>query len=354
MDISALDLSQAFASVIYFLVYQLGMALAAPLMLRSELYWVFLCSGLVIAWVTWKFYLVKRTESSKSFFKTYFSKDIWWHPSAKTDYRFYLINAVLMAWITSQFWLTDRTLASWLDMAFGTAPLSGDITSATGPGAAQSGWVAKVVFTLLFFIAYDFGRFVAHSLLHDVPWLWEFHKVHHSAEVLTPITAFRVHPIDLMVMAWVPVLFTGLLTWVTHRWLTSDITFFIFMGFHALVWLFNLVDHLRHWHVWVHYGPRLNNWLISPAHHQLHHSADPEHWGCNRGYELAIWDRLYGTFISPQHIQHPITLGLGDGSDHQWQSAKALFFKPFALLVKPDTSLLHTTRALPNTNQPHQ
>jgi hypothetical protein len=45
MDISALDLSQAFAQVIYFLVYQLGMALAAPLMLRSELYWVYLWSG---------------------------------------------------------------------------------------------------------------------------------------------------------------------------------------------------------------------------------------------------------------------------------------------------------------------
>jgi sterol desaturase/sphingolipid hydroxylase (fatty acid hydroxylase superfamily) len=192
-----------------------------------------------------------------------------------------------------------------------------------------------VNFTIFFFIAYDLGRFVAHSLLHDVPWLWEFHKVHHSAEVLTPITAFRVHPIDLMVMAWVPVLFTGMLSWVTHRWIASDITFFTFMGFHALVWVFNLVEHLRHWHVWVHYGPKLNNWLISPAHHQLHHSANPAHWECNRGYELAIWDRLYGSLKVPELAPtEPLVLGQGDGTDEQWRSASALLFNPFDLLYR--------------------
>lgn len=354
MDISTLDLTQVTGQVIYFLVYQLGMALAAPLILRSELYWMYLCSGLAIAWLAWKLYLVKHTDPSKGFFKTYFSKDIWWHPSAKTDYRFYLVNAVLMAWITSQFWLNDRTLGSWLDVVFGPQTMSGTIDAVTSSDAVQSGWVAKLIFTILFFIAYDFGRFVAHSLLHDVPWLWEFHKVHHSAEVLTPITAFRVHPIDLMVMAWVPVLFTGLLTWVTHRWFANDVGFFTFMGFHAMVWLFNLIDHLRHWHVWVHYGPKLNNWLISPAHHQLHHSANPEHWGCNRGYELAIWDRLYGTFISPQDIQHPITLGLGDGTDAQWRSAKALFLKPFVLVLKPATTQPQVKEAIQETTPPTQ
>lgn len=354
MDISILDLSQAFVQVVYFMVYQLGLALAAPLIWRSELYWVYLCSGLAIAWLFWKLYLVKSAPSgaNASFFKTYFSKDIWWHPSAKTDYRFYLLNAVFMAWITSQFWLTDSTLGGWLDIVFGTQPVSGTAASVTD--TEQSGWMAKAVFTVLFFIAYDFGRFVAHSLLHDVPWLWNFHKVHHSAEVLTPITAFRVHPIDLVVMAWAPLLFTGLLTWVTHRWFASDVGFFAFMGFHAVVWLFNLIDHLRHWHVWVHYGPKLNNWLISPAHHQLHHSANPEHWGCNRGYELAIWDRLYGTFISPQHIQHPITLGLGDGSDDQWRSVNALFLKPFALLMKPSDQQQAPSSAAPSSKLPIQ
>jgi sterol desaturase/sphingolipid hydroxylase (fatty acid hydroxylase superfamily) len=327
MDFSSLDITQVIGQAIYFLVYQLGMAIAAPLILRSDLYWVYLCSGLAIAWLASKLYLLKSAHQTNGFFKTYFSKDIWWHPSAKTDYWYYLVNAVLMAWIASQFWVTDRRLGELLDQVFGEQQIIAD--------AGQSGWMVKVIFTIFFFIAYDLGRFVAHSLLHDVPWLWEFHKVHHSAEVLTPITAFRVHPIDLMVMAWVPVLFTGMLTWVTHRWIASDITFFTFMGFHALVWVFNLVDHLRHWHVWVHYGPKLNNWLISPAHHQLHHSANPAHWGCNRGYELAIWDRLYGSLKVPELAPtQPLILGLGDGTDEQWRSSSALLFNPFGLLYK--------------------
>ncbi len=41
MDISTLDLTQAFGQAIFYLIYQLGMALAAPLILRSELYWVY-------------------------------------------------------------------------------------------------------------------------------------------------------------------------------------------------------------------------------------------------------------------------------------------------------------------------
>ena len=51
-----------------------------------------------------------------------------------------------------------------------------------------------LLYTVLFFVAYDFGRFVAHSALHDVPVLWEFHKPHHTAEVLTPMTAFSAVP----------------------------------------------------------------------------------------------------------------------------------------------------------------
>jgi len=43
-----------------------------------------------------------------------------------------------------------------------------------------------------------------------VPFLWEFHKVHHSANVLTPITAFRVHPVD----TW---LFANMILWSLAR-----------------------------------------------------------------------------------------------------------------------------------------
>ena len=325
MELSWVAISQALHEGVYFVVYQLGLAVAAPLVYNSELYWVFLCSGFAIAWLSWKLYLIQThaPASDSQFIASYFSKAIWWHPSARVDYLFYIVNGLLMAGLMGQFWITDRSVLAWLSPTSPPDVVVGDAIS----------FATRLLFTVLFFIVYDLGRFVAHSLLHDVTWLWEFHKVHHSAQVLTPITASRVHPVDLAVMAWVPALFTGVLTWSFNQWVASEVTVITFMGFHVLVWFFNLVDHLRHWHVWVSYGAQLNQWFISPAHHQLHHSASPEHWGVNRGYELAIWDRLYGTFLPPQAQHHTaqgkvFEFGLGDGTDAQWQSVRALFLKP--------------------------
>ena len=47
----------------------------------------------------------------------------------------------------------------------------------------------------MLFLAYELGYWFNHWLSHKVPLLWEFHKVHHNAEVLTPLTNFRVHPV---------------------------------------------------------------------------------------------------------------------------------------------------------------
>ena len=53
----------------------------------------------------------------------------------------------------------------------------------------------------------DFNRFISHYALHRIPELWEFHKVHHSAEVLNFTTADRVHPFE--------VVFSGLVNGIT-------------------------------------------------------------------------------------------------------------------------------------------
>jgi sterol desaturase/sphingolipid hydroxylase (fatty acid hydroxylase superfamily) len=185
-----------------------------------------------------------------------------------------------------------------------------------------------LLYTVLFFVAYDFGRFVAHSALHDVPVLWEFHKPHHTAEVLTPMTAFRAHPVDLAVMAWGSAITTGVLTWA-FQWLGGPtITAYQFLGMHVLLWGFNLLGNLKHWQLPISYGRVLDRWLISPAHHQLHHSAEARHFGRNRGFELAIWDRLYGTLALPRPGE-VFRMGLGDGSDGSWHRVWKLYCWPF-------------------------
>ena len=294
----------------------------------SFLYWPFLVSTLAIGMLAWRFGYIKERlhngASWKTFSQRFLGKSLWWHPSARLDYRFYLVNAVLFPLLLGPFFFGENAVSRVLD----------GLTGLAAGGAGNSGIATKVAYTLLFFIAYDFGRFVAHSLLHDVPWLWEFHKVHHSAEVLTPMTSFRAHPIDLAVMAWAPAVTTGILAWMFHRFVDNSVGFYTFLGLHILFWIGNLVGNLRHWQVWLSYGQTLNRWLISPAHHRLHHSAEPRHWGCNRGFELAVWDRLYGTLYVPSNQPETFRMGLGDETDGRWRSVARLYLWPFGLLFK--------------------
>jgi sterol desaturase/sphingolipid hydroxylase (fatty acid hydroxylase superfamily) len=308
----------------YSLTFHATVAVLRPLLTflhrDSYLYWPFLVSTLLIGMLAWRCTRARGDLDPgkpiwKTFFSRYLGRGLWWHPSARLDYRFYFINAILFPLLIGPLLFSSDTLARALDAWLGIPPT----LSSPPPGF----WM-MALYTLLFFIAYDFGRFVAHSLLHDVPWLWEFHRVHHSAEVLTPMTSFRVHPVDAALMALVPALTTGLLTWLFHHTLAPGITFITFLGIHIIIWVSNLVGNLRHWHVWLSYGPTLNRWLIRPAHYQLHHSCEERHMGCNRGFELAVWDRLYVPPAAPEQFR----MGLNDGSDGRWRTVWQLYWWP--------------------------
>lgn len=315
---------------VYKVTFNLTVAILAPLKQTSELHWIFLLSTIMIAWTFWRYSALgagfKGVSSLGEFRRRFLSRDTWWHPSARLDYRFYLVNAVVVPVVMGPIWINDINVSAWLTSLFGAGQ-----SVALDPALHIA---VRVLYTLLFFIVYDFGRFVAHSLLHDVPWLWEFHKVHHSAEVLTPVTTFRFHPIDLAVMSWVPALLTGLLTWGFHRFVDSGIGVYMFLGLHVMIWAFNLIDNLRHSHVWVSYGDTLNRWLISPAHHQLHHSLEERHWGCNRGSDIALWDRLYGTLIVPSKEPEQFRMGLTGEPEGSWTTMADLYVRPFGNLLR--------------------
>ncbi|TAK49133.1 MAG: sterol desaturase family protein [Betaproteobacteria bacterium] len=314
---------ETIAQTTHYVFFNLTKALLAFLQRDSFLYWPFLVSSVLIALVAWRIAAaVTGSGSWRQFFRDYFGGAVWWHRSARADYRFYVVNALVLPVAFGTLLLGERQIAGMIDALLG---LEIPIVR-----AEPASFAMRLAFTVAFFIAYDFGRFVAHSLLHDVPLLWEFHKVHHSAEVLTPMTSYRAHPVDLLMMAWGSVVMTGLVTWVFNHASGGAIHFYSFLGVHALLWVANLIGNLRHSPVWLSYGPGVGRWLISPAHHQLHHSCEPRHLGCNRGFELAVWDRLYGTLYVPPVKAEAFRMGLGDPSDGRWNSLARMYLWPFA------------------------
>jgi sterol desaturase/sphingolipid hydroxylase (fatty acid hydroxylase superfamily) len=323
MDLTPETLKAVYDTVFYVTLHA-GKALTAALQRDSFLYWPFLVSSVIIAALAWHWTVYARsdpgTRSWRQFFADYFSSQIWWHRSARADYALYFANALVLPLVFGYLLMSETQVARWI---------GGTLGDPDG-GAVSAGMAVRILFTVAFFIAYDFGRFVAHSLLHDVPLLWEFHKVHHSAQVLTPITTFRAHPIDLLVMAWVPALTTGIVAWAFNRFAGTAVSFHTFLGVHALMWGFNLIGNLRHSPVWLSYGPSAGKWLISPAHHQLHHSYEPRHYGCNRGFELAIWDRIWGTLYVPPNQPESFRMGLGDETDGRFHTLARMYLWPFA------------------------
>ena len=304
------------------LVFDVTTALLRPLIAFKQydsfLYWPFLAVALSVAAVV---FLFSRNRGEGNFFRRYFSRAIWGHVSAKADYKFYYINGVLFPAIFAPLILSGAWLGQLVD---------GGLADLLGPGSAGglNGPWGVALYTLVFFLAYDFGRYAAHYLLHRFDVLWHFHKVHHSAEVLTPFTSFRAHPVDLLVMATCPAAATGLVNGVFNFWSGGEVGLYLFFGLHAFIFLYNLVGNLRHTHVWLSYGPHLSQIFISPAQHQIHHSVEERHWGRNMGFALAIWDRMFSTLYVPSEHED-FAIGLGDGTEGRYHGVVGMYWQPF-------------------------
>ena len=71
------------------------------------------------------------------------------------------------------------------------------------------------------------------------------------------------------------------------------------LGVPTLGFVLNIfAGNLRHSPFWLRFPAWLERWFLSPAQHQLHHSADPVHYDANYGTWLAIWDRMMGRLPS--------------------------------------------------------
>ena len=192
------------------------------------------------------------------------------------------------------------------------------LVSALGPVApsALPAYVTNSAVTVMLFLAYELGYWFNHWLSHKVPVLWEFHKVHHSAEVLTPLTNFRVHPVYTWIfaniLAFSAAVANGLGNYMfgdtAYQYALSDTNIILVLFIHAYV-------HLQHSHMWIAFRGLAGRLLVSPAHHQVHHSADPKHFNKNFGSCLAVWDWMFGTLYVPDKKREVLAFGFADNPD---------------------------------------
>lgn len=214
----------------------------------------------------------------------------FWNASARVDYGLILAKPVLAAVFGLPALLTTIGVAMATIRALQVLGPTGMLASSASP------WVVTVVYTAVLFVAWDLSRFALHWAMHRSAVLWQFHQVHHSATSLTPLTLYRVHPLESLLYRLRGVLVTGLLTGVFSFFFGPRTVELQLWGVNALGFAFSVVSgNLRHSHVRWSFGPRVERWLISPAQHQLHHGRAADDCGSNLGTWLALWDRIAGS-----------------------------------------------------------
>jgi sterol desaturase/sphingolipid hydroxylase (fatty acid hydroxylase superfamily) len=228
------------------------------------------------------------------------------HASMHADIAYFCFNVfvygLIFGWAVLSYKFLSGLVADALTGTFGTvAPTSHDLA-------------ARVAITLALFLAYEFGYWVDHYLKHRVPALWELHKVHHTANVLTPLTVFRIHPLDGLIFSNILAVSLGVTNGVANYLFGKPITLFSIDDTNIILVLFvHIYVHLQHTHLWIAFTGLAGRVFLSPAHHQIHHSNNPVHFDKNLGSCLAIWDWLFGTLHVPAKEPEALTFGVKVG-----------------------------------------
>jgi sterol desaturase/sphingolipid hydroxylase (fatty acid hydroxylase superfamily) len=267
-------------------------ALLAPSSICS-IYSLGLAILIAFAWLAWRRKSRGRPVLLGTLARAVFSRRVLLHRSTFADLAYCVIGlatlGAILGWaVVSTSWISDG-VAMLLTRGLGPAP-----------HWRASDWLLNTVRTVALFLAYELGFFVDHWLKHRIPALWELHKAHHSAEVLTPLVNFRVHPLDSLILANNLALFIGVIGGVAQYGLGRKAVSFTLFDQNVLMLLYiYLTAQLQHSEIWIPFTGMWGRVFMSPAHHQLHHSADPAHFNCNLGASLAIWDWLAGSLRMP-------------------------------------------------------
>ncbi len=139
----------------------------------------------------------------------------------------------------------------------------------------------------------DFVIYLQHILMHAVPILWRLHRVHHADLDYDVTTGARFHPIEIilsMLIKFVTIVALG-------PTIVAVVIFEIVLNAMAMFNHANVRLPLRMDHV-------LRQLIVTPDMHRVHHSVDYDEANSNFGFNLAFWDRWFGTYRDQPRAGH--------------------------------------------------
>ncbi|WP_298917082.1 sterol desaturase family protein [uncultured Algimonas sp.] len=163
----------------------------------------------------------------------------------------------------------------------------------------------------------DFAVWAQHVAFHHVPWLWRLHSVHHTDRDLDATTGVRFHPVEI----GISLLWKALVILALGPSVLAVIAFEVVLNATSIFTHSNTALPRR-------LDRALRRLIVTPAMHRIHHSVRHTETDSNYGFNLSVWDRLFGTYRGQAAM--PLTLGLSDHQTERPARLVASLVLPFA------------------------
>jgi len=175
--------------------------------------------------------------------------------------------------------------------------------------AAQRGWgVFNVldapawVSIIASVVILDFAIYLQHVMFHAVPALWRLHRMHHADLDFDVTTGARFHPIEILLsmlikFAVIAVIGAPAAAVIIFEVLLNATAMFNHGNFRLPAGLDRV----------------LRLFVVTPDMHRVHHSIEDHETNSNFGFNLPLWDRLFGTYKDQPDAGHEaMTIGIRD------------------------------------------
>ena len=151
-----------------------------------------------------------------------------------------------------------------------------------------------------FYLGADLGSYCMHRLMHT-RYVWRIHKFHHAPIAIWWLAGARASIPQQILFNLPYVVCLPLIAGAPH-WVYLAI---MVEGIFRNIWMHTNITWRSNWLEWI---------FVTPRYHHIHHSDEPQHHDSNFGSLFAIWDRVFGTYTSPDATT-PRTFGCGETAD---------------------------------------
>lgn len=165
----------------------------------------------------------------------------------------------------------------------------------------------------------DLAIYAQHVVFHHVPLLWQLHKVHHADTDFDVTTGLRFHPVEILLSLVIKIAVAALIGAPALAVLIFEVILNASAQFsHGNIKLPAALDRA------------LRRVIVTPDMHRVHHSVHRHETDSNFGFNLSIWDRLFGTYIAtPKDGQTGMRIGLEEFRAKREMWLDRLITQPF-------------------------